>query len=556
MPVIMLQYDRLLTLLRRPLSKPNLVETLPYLGLDIEEEAEEYVRVEFNPNRPDFSSEWGIARALNGLLGFETGTPRYQVGISGVSVKIDESVLGVRPFFVGAVVKDVEFDDESIRQLMAMQDDLDNGLGRRRSKVSTGLHNLDAVKPPFTYRAVPSSFEFTPLAQGRRKMSIEEILREVETGRKFGHILKGFSKYPLIVDREGEVLSFPPVINGEATRVSTDTRNLFLDITATDLKAAEDVLAVLLAALSDQGGRLESVEVSNPEGVIMVTPNLASGKIKVNQSYINRLLGLNLSHEEFTEYLGRSRLSVEHVDEASTTMTVEFPRYRSDILHPVDVVEEVEIGYNVANLTPTFPASTYVGRLSSRLAALDSARDVLVGLGLIEVMNYSLISREMLVGTVEGSEPSGELLVENPKSGEHEYLRRSLVTSLLATLSKNIHEEYPQKIFEIGKVFYRGEDGEPKEEYRVAVAVAHAEANYTEAKSYLAAFLKQLIGAECVTTASDDHPVYIQGRAADIQVNGKDTGRIGEIAPVVLDKYSLRVPVSAFEIRIESVLKV
>lgn len=550
MPVITLHYDRLLALLRRPLSKPNLVETLPYLGLDIEEEAEDYVRVEFNPNRPDFSSEWGIARALNGLLGFETGAPRYQVGRSGVAVKVDESILDVRPFFVGAVVKNVELDDETIRQLMAMQDDLDNGLGRRRSKVSTGLHNLDAVKPPFTYKAVSPSFEFTPLGQGR-KMSMTEILREVETGQKFGHILKDFSKYPVIVDREGMVLSFPPVVNGEATRVSTKTRNMFIDITATDGKAAEDVLAVLLAALADQGAQLESIEVNYPSSR-SVTPNLVSTKMNVEQSYINGLLGLNLGQEEFTECLKRSRLGVEQVNE---TITVEVPRYRSDILHPVDIVEEVEIGYNVVNLTPTFPASTDVGRLSSRLSALDLAREVLIGLGLIEVMNYSLISREMLVSMKGGAEPSRELRVENPKSGEHEYLRGSLIASLLLTLSKNIHEEYPQKIFEIGKVFYRGEDGEPREEYRVAAALAHAEANYTEAKSYLASFLKQLLGAECVTIPSDD-PVYALGRAAEIQVDSKDTGRIGEIAPAVLDGYSLRVPVSAFELRIEAILKV
>lgn len=546
MPVITLHYDRLLALLRRPLSKPNLVETLPYLGLDIEEEAEEYVRVEFNPNRPDFSSEWGIARALNGLLGFETGAPRYQVGRSGVAVKVDESILDVRPFFVGAVVKNVELDDESIRQLMAMQDDLDNGLGRRRSKVSTGLHNLDAVKPPFTYKAVPPSFEFTPLGQGR-KMSMAEILRDVETGQKFGHILKDFSKYPVIVDREGTVLSFPPVINGEASRVSTETRNMFIDITAIDSKAAEDVLAVLLAALADQGAQLESIEVNYPSSR-SVTPNLASTKMNVEQSYINGLLGLNLGKEEFTECLKRSRLGVEQVNE---TITVEVPRYRSDILHPVDIVEEVEIGYNVVNLTPTFPASTDVGRLSSRLAALDAAREVLIGLGLIEVMNYSLISREMLVSMKGGAEPSRELRVENPKSGEHEYLRVSLIASLLSTLSKNIHEEYPQKIFEIGKVFYRGEDGEPKEEYRLAVALAYAEANYTEAKSYLASFLRQFIGIEC-TTVSSDNPVYVSGRAAEIQVDGKDVGNIGEIAPTALDFYSLRVPVAAFELKIEA----
>ncbi|MFQ6135331.1 MAG: phenylalanine--tRNA ligase beta subunit-related protein, partial [Nitrososphaerales archaeon] len=243
MPVITLYYDRLLSMLKQPLSKQDLIDTLPYLGLDLEEEAEEYVRVEFNPNRPDFSSEWGVARALNGLLGFEKGAPEYTVAKSNITLKVDQSILEFRPFFVGAVVKGVEFDDESIRQIMAMQDDLDNGIGRRRSKVSTGIHNLDSVEPPFEYRAAPPDFTFTPLGYGK-EMSMKQMLREVETGQKYGHIVEAFPAYPLITDKDGRVLSFPPIINGETTRVSTETKNLFIDITSTDMKAAEDVLAV------------------------------------------------------------------------------------------------------------------------------------------------------------------------------------------------------------------------------------------------------------------------------------------------------------------------
>ncbi|MEE9585774.1 MAG: phenylalanine--tRNA ligase subunit beta [Nitrososphaerales archaeon] len=548
MPVITLYYDSLLSLLQKPLSKRDLIETLPYLGLDLEEEAENHVRVEYNPNRPDFSSEWGVARALNGLLGYEKGAPEYTVAKSSVTLKVDQSIQEARPFFAGAVVRGVEFDDESIKQILAMQDDLDNGIGRRRAKVSTGIHNLDAVEPPFEYKAVPPEFRFTPLGY-REDMSMKQILKEVETGQTYRHIVEAFPAYPLITDRDGRVLSFPPIINGETTRVSTETQNLFIDITSTNLKAAEDVLAVLLTALADMGGELESIEVQYPT-FRKTTPDLTPAKMNVEPSYINGLLGLNLSPTEIVEHLGRSRITAETDPEV---IKAYIPRYRSDILHPVDIAEEVAMGYNIANLTPTLPETGFVGKLNSRLEVLDSAREVLVGLGLIEVMNFSLISRETIL-RMTGEEPQKHLRVGNPKTGEHEYLRDSLIPTLLTTLSKNIHEEYPQRIFEVGKVFYRDKDkpAEIREEYRVAVAIAHATANYTEARSHLTALLSQLNGLSCDTKPNEDS-VYTPGRAAETLIEGKSRGKIGEVAPAILEAFSLRVPASAFELNLEDI---
>lgn len=546
MPVITLYYDRILSKLKHHrLSKRDLIDALPYLGLDLEEEARDYVRVEYNPNRPDFSSEWGVARALNGLLGFEKGAPHYSVGKSNVILKVDESILGIRPVFIGAVVRGLKFDDESIKQLMVMQDDLDNGIGRRRSKVSTGLHNLDAAEPPFKYWAAPPALKFTPLGYNK-EMSLKQILSEAETGQKYRHIVEGFSAYPIITEGDGRVISFPPIINSELTRVSTETRNLFIDITSTSMKAAEDVLAVLMSALSDQGGLIESIKVHYP-AVKKITPDLTPTKMNVEPALINNLLGLKLKPASIVEYLGRSRLTAKIVGKDS--VRVEIPRYRSDILHPVDLVEEVAIGYNIANLTPTLPETADIGRLNDLLRRVDSARDVLIGLGLMEVLNFSLISRETLLG-----DERLHLKVKNPKTGEHEYLRGSLIPSVLTTLSGNIHEEYPQRIFEVGKVFIRSEENTlgVQEEYRVVVAVAHANANYTEAKSYLTSFMSQLKGLTCSTRPVED-TVYIPGRAAEVDADGRVVGKIGEVAPNVLETFGLRVPVSIFELNLESV---
>jgi phenylalanyl-tRNA synthetase beta chain len=548
MPVINLFYNRLAKIMGRPISKQTILDNLPYLGLDLEEETDDYVKVEYNPNRPDFSSEWGIARALKGFLEFEKGLPQYSIKKSNIILKVNKSIIDFRPFFVGAVVRGVKFDDESIKQIMVMQDDLDNGIGRRRSKVSTGIHNLDAVDPPFEYKVVTPDFRFNPLGYNIEK-SMKQILQDFETGRNYGHIVEKFAEYPIIIDSNDNVLSFPPIINGEVTRVSTETKNLFIDITSTNMKSAEDVLAVLLTALADMGGKLESIEVQYPT-YKKITPDLATSKMIIESSFINRLLGMNLSPSEIIKNLNRSRLDAKI---SNDSIEVSVPRYRSDIIHPIDIVEEVLLGYNVANLTPTIPESAYVGSLNSRLMALDSARDVFIGLGLIEVMHYSLISSKTIVRTT-GKEPEEHLKVKNPKTGEHEYLRYSLIPSILSTLSKNIHEEYPQRIFEVNMVFNRNNENPNKiEETNVAaVAIAHANANYTEVKSYCESFLDQYKAIPCSTKAADQS-IYIPGRSAELEHKGSRIGKIGEIAPAILEAFNLRVPVSAFEINLESI---
>jgi phenylalanyl-tRNA synthetase beta chain len=193
MPVINLFYNRLAKIMGRPISKQTILDNLPYLGLDLEEETDDYVKVEYNPNRPDFSSEWGIARALKGFLEFEKGLPQYSIKKSNIILKVNKSIIDFRPFFVGAVVRGVKFDDESIKQIMVMQDDLDNGIGRRRSKVSTGIHNLDAVDPPFEYKVVTPDFRFNPLGYNI-ETSMKQILQDFKTGRNYGNIVKKFPK--------------------------------------------------------------------------------------------------------------------------------------------------------------------------------------------------------------------------------------------------------------------------------------------------------------------------------------------------------------------------
>lgn len=460
-------------------------------------------------------------------------------------VQVDKSVKDVRPYIVSALIEGITLDDETIRQIIAMQEDLHHTIGRRRAKVSIGIHNFDVLKPPIIYTTETPEFRFIPLG-GVEPLSMREVLSKTPVGQKYGWIVARHPRYPILIDSLGQVLSFPPIINSELTRLTPATRNLFIDITATDLKAAEDTLAILASTLADAGGVIRSAEVRYPNRSLL-TPNLSEMEMEIELKKVNKLLGLKLKGDDSVECLARSRIEAEY---DGGVLKAKIPRYRIDIMHPVDLVEEVAIGYGLDKLTPTMPSTRNVGRPHPELKRLASVREVCVGLGLTEVMNLSLVSRAALYTNLE-RQPQEAIKVEEPKSSEHEYLRDMIIPSLLLNLSANIHEPYPQRLFEVAKVFQRRR-GEIVEEYHLGVITSHSEANYTEAKSLLDAITQQSFGLRCETKPASN-PLFIQGRCAEIR--GALEGVIGEIRPEVLQAFNLRMPAAALELNINHAIK-
>lgn len=551
MPVITLRYDKLKSLIKGEISTKDLVDKIPYLGVTLEEATDEYVKVEYNPNRPDFSTGYGIARSLNGILGFERGAPSYVINKGEVEIIVDESTQPVRPFVVSLVSKGITLSDESIEEIISMQEDLHEGIGRHRRKMSIGIHNFDVLKPPIKYTTVPPEFKFIPLGQ-KEEMSMKEILSETDVGREYGRIVSGFNKYPLLMDDLGNVLSFPPIINGELTRLTPETRNLLIEITATDLKAAEDALAIMVATFSDMNAQIESVKVRLGNS-IRITPDMNLQQMEVSGKPANDLLGLKLNDQEISECLERSRISVALKD---GRLMASIPRYRVDIMHQVDLVEEIAYGYGFERLTPTLPVFKKAGKYDENLSLIGLARNIMLGLGFIEVMNYNLISQKFLY-EFTNRKPKTMVKVENPKSIEYEILRDDLFPSLLMVLSKNLHEEYPQRIFEISKVFskdLRAPTG-IREDYHLATAISYSVANYTEAKSILSALFSQAFNLS-INTIPTHNPSFTSGRVAKIISAKRKLGIIGEISPLVLENFRLRNPVSVFEIDLSKVIDI
>lgn len=542
MPVVTLQHRRLERLVGKSIDE--ILAMLPYIALDIEEEGNDYVKVEYNPNRPDFSTDYGIARALRGIMGIEVGLPRLNLVESSVATfNVDASVGSIRPYVLALVAFDGRMDDEDLRQLISMQEDLHMGIGRKRRKVSIGLHDYDKVNGPFYYTTESKDFKFIPL-NSAREMSMQEILTSTDVGRAYGHIIKEHARYPIIKDAKDNVLSFPPIVNAELTRVTEHTKNMLVEVTATDINTAKDVLAVIAVTLSDMGFKVASASI-NYDGYTITTPEVSYRRMSLPMDRLS-LLGLNIDRKEVIECLRRSRLDVE-AGEVDGSIECLVPRYRVDIIHWIDLVEEVAIGYNISRFEPRYPRLKAMGSRHRMLKVLDDARSVMVGLGMLEVMNFNLVSMLIqyeMVGRRRDSNTA--LVVEESKSKEHEVLRDSLIPSLLAVLSRNVHEPYPQRLFEVGKVFSR--DGDSiREEWSVAAVIAYSSANYTEARSYLQALLHTLFGID-VYTEPVDEPPYESGKAAEILFKDKSIGSIGEVSSSVLSNFRIRVPVSAFEV--------
>ena len=534
MPVVRLELARFTKLVGA--GKKEILDRLPYIGLDIESADSDSIRVEYSPNRPDFGTDYGIARALRGLLGEETGLPEFRTKPTGIAVSVDRRLSRVRPYIACCVATGLRLDDEDIRQIISLQEDLHNGLGRKRRTVAVGLHDLDAVSPPLSYRGVTPDFEFLTLG-AEKPSSIRSILSGTYEGRTYGHVFGSSRTFPVITDSKGTVLSFPPIINGDATKVTTKTKRMFVDVTSTDQKAGDDVLAILATTLSEAGGKLGSVIVKYPHSA-RTTPDLSPTELRLDIGLVNSMIGLELPRKEVLACLARSRMGVKGAKALG-------PRYRVDLLHPVDVAEEVALGYGMDRIRPVYPPSKTPGMFNRFEEFLDSVSTVMAGAGMVEMMTYELTDRRSLYDAF-GRSSSEKVTVQNPRSLDHSMLRDALVPALMAALSGNVKSDYPQRVFEIGRVYTRARGG-VKESWHLGSLVAYSQASYTEAKMYLEASCRLVAGKE-VTTRQAQHWAFSPGRCAQVAMKGQGLGHVGEVTPGAIDAFGIGVPVSGFEI--------
>ncbi|MGN6630361.1 MAG: phenylalanine--tRNA ligase subunit beta [Candidatus Nitrosocosmicus sp.] len=549
MPVVKVRLSRLSNSFPN-ISLNEIIDKLPYVGLDIEgiDKEDGIIRVEFNPNRPDFASENGILRALDGLFEIETGLPiKGNVKESDYTINVDNTIGNIRPFIYGVVGKrENSVDEFELSQLISIQEVLHNGLGRKRKKSSIGLHDLNSIVFPLDYNTVSKSFSFVPLDK-QHEFTIENILIDMDVGKTYAHIINSFDRVPILFDSKKNVLSFPPIINGNASKLTLDTKNLFIEVTSTSKKTAQDILSILCFELFDMGFQIYCVNIKSPYENIIKSPNLAPLKMMVTSEYINNILGLDLSIGTIIKCLGKSRCLGRVSDNGIECM---IPRYRIDVNNPVDISEEVALGYGIYNFIPSAPSLYISGKKHVNSLIFDNIREILVGLGFIEIINTNMISAKILNSFFIDTKNILDDIVSiaDSKASDFEFLRNSIIPSMMMTLSKNIHEKYPQKLFEIGKTF-KIQNSEIKEEWHLGVIIAHNNTDYSEIKSVLESLMKYCFNKN-IKTPYYTVEYYMKGHSARILLDEHEIGDIGEIYPLVLENFRLRTMVTTFNINL------
>ena len=554
MPVIKFTYTDLEELLEMEIDKDELIDLLPMIGSDIEDYDDEEVKVEFFPNRPDYLSVEGVARALKGFLGIENGIPDYPLEPSGTSITIDPELKNIRPYTACCLVLNVELDDDKLPKIMDFQEDLHWVIGRDRKKVAVGIHNLDVLKGPFRYFAAdPDKVSFVPLEMDE-PMTLREILTNHKNGQSYAHLINQYHRYPLIMDSEDNILSMPPIINGELTKLTSDTRNLFVDVTGTDQQAVERTLNIIATSFAESGATIQTME-NIYQDETLIRPDLTPKERTVSVKKAVKLIGMPLTPEIVVESLKKVRFDAEVIDE--DTVKVQIPPYRADVLHEVDIIENVAIGYCFRKIEPELPRVATVAREDPYLEFDQNVREIMNGLNFTEVMSLMLTNEENHFQKMKLPETQ-RVEVAQPISQDRTMIRQSLLNGLLEFLEDNKHEELPQRIFEVGETVFL--DGEKETRTvgvkKMAAMITHSQANFTEIKSTTDALISNL-GLEMIIEDMD-HPSFIQGRCALLKGVKKGTGELclegffGEMNPEVIRNFELEYPVIALEVEFKS----
>jgi len=535
------------------------------IGCVVEEADEEGIEIEVFPDRSDLLSVETMTRAARAFLYSNITSPNLKVKTGTISMEIEPEISTIRPVILGAIVRNVnigstnEEKDQFIQSLMDHQEKLHLTLGRKRRLASIGVHDLSTLAPPFKVRAVDRNHRFIPLAMNS-EMSIQEILDSHPKGMEYAHLLDGMESVPVIEDAVGRTLSFPPIINGNHTTVTETTTDFFIDVTGWDERACEASLLLVCLSLAERGGEIESIDLTSANGEEMVTPNgkarthvlpepllekILGGKIEssVIHSALERMGGKLIETRTATDGPRKSNRWGE-ASVGEKIHIIEMPRWRFDILHPIDLVEEIATGIGYESLGEAHSSLALEGVPLTRANLTRRINESLSSQGIQQVQSLTL-SNEISQFSNMRWRPQGEVTrIANPITIEHTILRQNILPSLLEILAENRHHELPQRIQECGEVVRDHHNA-----WRVSWACAETNAGFTAAKGIAQALTRDLGAREDISfiPLEDKEGPWIPGRGAKMLIGEIELGTFGEIDPEISEIYGLKVPIHAGE---------
>jgi phenylalanyl-tRNA synthetase beta chain len=590
MPVVDVHPDELRRLTgHREKDDDELREDLFGLGIEYEGETEDgEFKLEFEADRLDRLSVEGIARSLlyhygddRGVHVPDTNSPEWTIHV--------EDVPEERPYVTGAVIRGVDLDEDALDSLIQLQEKLHATMGRKRAKGAIGIHDLAMLKgkvarsaterasgetaseavdadggprKAITYTGIePDGDTFVPLDDDAERTP-GEVLTEHPTGETYADLLAEYDSYPAIYDDIG-LFSFPPVINGRRTEVSTDSRELFVELTGTDQWTIDRMCAIVCYALDARGATVEDVTVEYAdEGRELHRPDFEVRTKHVGHDRIETLLGVEFTTDEVVDLAERSGLDATPDGDG---YDVEIPPYRVDVLHPVDVVDDLGRAYGFNELAPRYPDVNTIGGRTEDSRLERAVREALVGLGFEDLLNFNMTSEaenfdSMGLSADQPADGSGDSVVgatdpatiEEPYSEDFTILRTWALPSLVTVLENNTHHSYPQDLAEVGFAAHADGDTETgvAERRTVAGVLARHDASYEDAKARLQALADEF--HVDLATPPTDHPSFIDGRAATVEIDGEAAGVIGELHPEVIVDHDVEVPVAGFEFELDA----
>ena len=597
-------------------SDDELKSDLFDLGLEFEgwTESEEF-QLEFAPDRLDRLSVEGVARSLRYHYGDDRGVYVPSTNSAEWTIHVEDQPPE-RPYVTGAVVRGLDLSDGALESLIQLQEKLHATMGRKRAKGAIGVHDLtmlkgtdlrptdeqsssldrsggqdptaaseepqdemvgDAAVEPVGGNAItytgadPDEATFVPL-DSDAEMTPGEVTEAHDTGQQYGDLVAGFDRVPALYDAIG-LFSFPPVINGRRTEVAEDSRDLFIEMTGTDQWTIDHMCSIVCYALEARGGAIERVDVEYADdaageyaGTTLSRPDFETRTKTVTLDRIESLLGVDLHPRDVVDYAERAGLTAtERTVDEGTVFDVEIPPYRVDIIHPLDVVDDIGRALGFNSLEPTYPDVSTVGGRHDRSVLEDAARDTLVGLGFEDLLNFHMTNEAENFSRMGLPEPgdstdaddslvglAGPVTIQEPYSEDYTILRTWALPSLMLVLENNTHRRYPQDLAEIGLAagLDDSQNTGVSEHRTVAGVLARTDASYEDAKARLQA-IAEAFGKDLETPATD-HPTFIDGRAADVVLDGEPVGVVGEVHPKVLVEHDLELPVAAFEFRLDA----
>lgn len=521
------------------------------------DEASGELKLENNDtNRPDLWSAEGTARQIrNSCYKRRDNYPFFETNPElSDRIIVSPNLETIRPFIGGFRVTGLTVTETLLLQLIQTQEKLSENFGRARDLLSIGLYDASRIVLPIHYKGVlPGEVRFTPL-DFTEEMDLETVLKQHPKGIQYAHILRGSSHYPVLMDSNGAVLSFPPIINSnDLGRVVPGNTHLFVEATGKEREAVTLALNILACNIADRGGEIHTFAVHNPKSRMLYTPWKFKRTSYCDLKFAEVYVGEEIKLDKFISKLQDMGHELISVNEDTGRTEWSAPPYRLDCLHQVDLVEDFCIAYGYNNFVPQMPEKFTVGLTDPLVEISNTLRELMLGMSFQEVMNYILTSRDTLCSKMKDDD--NPLEIENVMSESYKVLRSRILPILLEIEAQNPKSEYPHRLFEIGEVAKRDETSDEGTITLNALAalVAHPAANFSEIHSVLQALLYYL--GISYSLEKTEHPSYLAGRAGKIIINGKPCGIIGEIHPEVLENWSIGYPCAAFELYVNPLLE-